>query len=264
METRKILLIGDIVARPGRQTVETLLPPLREELSVDLVIANAENLAGGRGVTSSTLRQMKSAGVDYFTSGDHVTRCEGWEEMLVDESLNIIRPANYPANFPGSGYCQFEIGSQPFLLINLEGSEMMKTKVRNPFVQVDEILDEYGGDEVITIVDFHAELTSEKRALGFYLDGRVNIFVGTHTHVPTADLQVLPKGTFYVSDLGMTGSIDSVLGVKKEIIIRRFIGRGAERFEWQYDGPKVFNAVLVEVESTGKIINHQRVDRIIP
>jgi len=267
----KFLLIGDIVARPGRRAVETVLPRLREEQEIDLVIANAENLAGGRGVTRDTLMEMMNAGVDLFTSGDHVFHNDDWAEILADDSLGILRPLNYyPDDLPGRGFVELKIKDRPVVVGNLAGSERMPTPAANPFVAADHFLSEHGGSDKIVLIDFHAELTSEKRALGFYLDGRaeregrVNVIWGTHTHVPTADLQILPKGTFYVSDLGMVGTKDSVLGVKPEIIIRRFTHPARERFEWEYQGEKVFNSVLVELGRDGNIVSHQRIDRVIP
>lgn len=264
MDSIKFLLIGDVIARPGRRAVEVILPRLKQEKGIDVVIANAENIAGGKGVTREALMEMINAGVDYFTSGHHVFYQKDWSEILSDRSLGIIRPANYHSNLAGFGFLDFELQGKRVILINLEGSEMMPTPVENPFVKINQMLGELNSSDAITILDFHAEVTSEKKAFGFHVDGKVNIIVGTHTHIPTADLLVLPQGTFYVSDLGMVGSKDSVLGVKPEIIIRRFTQPLPERFEWEYQGEKIFNAVLVEVDLTGKILSFERYDRTIP
>lgn len=264
METIRFLLIGDIVAKPGRHAVERLLPQLKKEYNVDVVIANAENLVGGKGVSEDRLIEMMNAGVDYFTSGNHVFSREGWESVLANPDNGIVRPMNYPESTSGVGWLSFSVNGTEIILANLQGIEGLVSSVDNPFKKIDELLSELENRDAIVLLDFHAEMTSEKRAMGFFVDGRVHIFWGSHTHVPTADLQVLPKGTFYVSDLGMVGNRDSVLGVKKDIIIQRFIDPQPRRFEWEYDGPKVFNAVLVEAQIDGSITAFERVDRVIP
>jgi 2',3'-cyclic-nucleotide 2'-phosphodiesterase len=260
----KVLFIGDIVARPGRKAVEAILPELKSSEKIDLVIANAENLAGGKGVTRETLMEMMNAGVDYFTSGNHVFHQEGWQEILDDPDNGIIRPLNYVSSVAGRGWLEVEINGVPIILANLQGVTHMGTAVANPFTAIDEFLQNPLIKNSIVLLDFHAEVTSEKRAMGFHVDGRVNAIVGTHTHVPTADLQVLPKGTLYVSDLGMVGTKDSVLGVDPATVIHRFTHSAPRRFEWLYQGEKVFNSVIVEFEINGKITNFQRLDRIIP
>lgn len=261
----RFLFVGDIVARPGRRAVEVILPKLKKQKKIDVVIANAENLAGGKGATQETLMEMVNSGVDYFTSGHHIFHQKDWEEVLADKSLGIVRPVNYYPKLAGFGFLEFKVKKQPVILINLEGSEMMPKPVENPFVVIDRFLDEHEKNkDKIVLIDFHAEVTSEKKAFGYYVDGRVNAVVGTHTHVPTADLQILPKGTFYVTDLGMVGAKNSVLGVKSEIIIRRFIEPVSEAFEWEYQGEKVFNSVWVEIDSKGQIVDFAREDRVIP
>ncbi len=257
------LFIGDIVARPGRQVVKELLPKLKEDLSIDVVIANVENLAGGKGITNSTIYEMMSAGVDLFTGGNHIFFQEESQELLNDESLNIIRPANYSEDTPGRGFLFYEHNGVKILLINIEGQAAMNNSVDNPFTKVDDIQLEYAKEADITIVDFHAELTSEKRAMGYFLDGVVTACIGTHTHVPTADAQILPRGTFYVTDAGMTGNIDSVLGVKKEIIIDRFTSPIPKRFIWEYDGEKALNSILFKTDQSGKVVEFRRIDQLI-
>ena len=260
----RFLLIGDIVARPGRDAVTRILPDLKEELKIDVAIANAENLVGGKGISEDRLIEMMNVGVDYFTSGNHVFSRKGWEEVVDNEDNGIIRPLNYPHDMNGRGWLSFTVDGQKIILINLQGMEGMPTPIANPFNAIDETLTSLDTEDAIILMDFHADLTSEKRAMGFYVDGRVHVVWGTHTHVPTADLQVLPQGTFYVTDLGMVGNHHSVLGVKKEIIIERFLQPLPQRFEWEYQGEKVFNAVFVEVANDGSIKEFFRVDRVIP
>lgn len=244
----KILLIGDIVASPGREAVVEVLPGIKAEIVPDLTIANAENLAHGRGVTVQTISKMQEAGIDYFTSGDHVF----WQKGTADEidTLPIIRPANYPKGVPGIGHKLLDLGKHGnVLLINLMGRTFLSNSIDDPFRKADEILNAYTDKDVaLTIVDFHAEATSEKQALGFYLDGRVDIFVGTHTHIPTCDHRILPKNTYYVTDLGMTGNIDSVLGVKTEIIQKLFLTGMNQRFEWESTGKKAFRSVIIDTD----------------
>jgi metallophosphoesterase (TIGR00282 family) len=245
----KILIVGDIVARPGRDYVREVLPGVIKEHGVEFTIANAENIAHGRGVTKKTLEELMNVGVDFFTSGDHVF----WQKDSIDdiESFPIIRPANFPSNLPGEGHALVDAGKfGNILIINLMGRVSFNNQlVDDPFRKVDEILEENKDKEVAyTIVDFHAEATSEKAALGFYLDGRVDAVVGTHTHVPTCDNRVLPDGTLFISDIGMTGIIDSVLGVEKDIIIKQFLSGMNQRFEWENTGTKAFRSVLLDTQ----------------
>lgn len=255
----KILFIGDIVSHLGRTTVASLLPKIKKSDSVDLVIANVENLAGGRGATQETVQEMIDSGVDYGTSGDHIFFLEEFCEEI--ESVPVLRPANYPEDVPGSGYAVIDTGKEKVLLINLLGSSVNASGASCPFRTADQILAELGSEVAATIIDFHAEGTSEKRALGFYLDGRVTAVLGTHTHVPTADAQILPQGTGYVTDVGMCGAKNSVLGVKTETIIDRFKSPYRKPFEWVRDGPAVFNAVLIETDKAGKTIKIERRDQ---
>src|SRR3989344_4550979 len=237
----KILIIGDIVGGPGRDAVAKVLPDILQSDTIDFVIANAENIAHGRGVTKETLKQMQDVGVDYFTSGDHLF----WQKGSLDiiEGLPVIRPANYPKTVPGEG------DKGKILLINLMGRTFLNERLDDPFSMADMILEKYKDEKsLLTLVDFHAEATSEKYALGFYLDGRVTSVTGTHTHVPTCDNRVLPKGTLFVTDVGMSGNVDSVLGVKKELIIDMYTTALNQKFEWEDSGRKVFNSVLIDTE----------------
>jgi len=247
----KILIIGDIVARPGRDYAKEVLPGVIKKYKVDFTVANAENIAHGRGATKKTIEELMQAGVDYFTSGDHIFWQKGFTDDL--DTLPIIRPANFPSNLPGEGYAVVDAGKLGnILIINLMGRVSFQNQlVDDPFRKADEILKENEDKDIaFSIVDFHAEATSEKAALGFYLDGRVGAVVGTHTHVPTCDNRVLPKGTLYVSDIGMTGIIDSVLGVEKEIIIEQFLTGMNQKFEWENAGTKAFRSVLLDTQES--------------
>lgn len=242
----KILFIGDIVSNPGVEIVNKFLPIIKKQNNIDFVVANAENAEGGRGVSFETLNQLISAGCDFFTSGDHVFWQKNSEEIL--NSFPIIRPLNYPKDTHGHGYKIVETKSgRRILIINAMGRTFLNEKLDDPFRKIDEILEITSSQKIdLKVVDFHAEATSEKLALGFYLDGRVDVVVGTHTHIPTCDQMRLPKGTFYVSDLGMCGNIDSVLGVKKEIIIELFLTARNQKFYWEDTGRRAFRSVLVD------------------
>ncbi|MPZ23860.1 MAG: TIGR00282 family metallophosphoesterase [Dehalococcoidia bacterium] len=254
----KILCIGDIFGKSGRRALRVLLPGIREEHAVDIVVANGENAAGGRGLTLETSEEILRAGVDVITSGNHI-----WEqrEFLphLDEERPILRPLNYPPMAPGRGvYRDGTLG-----VVNLMGRVFMGVDIDDPFRAVDRALEGLAGCKVI-IVDLHAEATSEKVAMGWYLDGRVSALVGTHTHVPTADNRVLPGGTAYVSDLGMTGPRNSVIGMKTRDVLQRFHTQMPSRFTPEESGPAVMNSVLIDIdESTGKARSIERIDRII-
>ena len=259
----KILFIGDVVAKIGRQTTGKVLPNLIKDDKISLAIANGENLAHGRGLTEETVQEMQGYGVDYFTTGDHVFRIPKFADSIGD--LPVLRPANWPEDTPGKSYDILDLGKEgKILLINLLGVTHINGPTTNPFYTIDKILEEHENEKYRAIlVDFHAEVTSEARAFGFYVDGRVTAVFGTHSHVPTADAQVLPKGTAYVTDVGMVGARDSVLGVEPEIIIDRFTKVPSQRFEWVEEGPAVFNSVLLEIDQNGRVVSFARVDKEI-
>lgn len=245
----RILLIGDIVARPGREAVNKALPDIIKDENVDFVIANAENLAHGRGATAGTLDEMMDAGVDFFTGGDHLFWHKGFEQDIND--YQVIRPANYPESMAGEGYKIVESDKGRLLIINLMGQAFINEPVSNPFNKIEEILNEVDKNSYdVSIVDLHAEATSDKLAFGFLVDGRIDVVFGTHTHIPTCDERVLPKGTLFVTDVGMSGNIDSVLGVKKEIIIDRVVHAKKQKFEWELNGRTEFRSVLVDTEKS--------------
>ena len=254
----RVLCIGDIFAKPGRRALQATLPRLREDFAIDVVIANGENAAGGRGLTVETSDEIFAAGVDFITSGNHIWEQREFVPRLDDEAA-ILRPYNYPPATPGRGVAQDE----RIAVINLMGRVFMGIDVDDPFRAVDRALDEVSGAKVV-IIDFHAEATSEKVAMGWYLDGRVSAVVGTHTHVPTADARVLPGGTAFVSDLGMTGPRNSVIGMKKEQVLNKFLTQLPGRFTPEESGPRTFNSVLIDIdETTGTARSIERVDRYI-
>jgi len=244
-----------------------ILPELKKEYDPDLVIANVENIAHGSGVTRKTLQVIKEAGVDIFTSGNHVFRKPEGGEILQETDSLLLRPANYPDGMPGVGYRFIEVGSRSILLINLIGRVFMKDEVSCPFKKVDEILAaENKKPENLAgiIIDFHAEATSEKVAFGWYLDGRVSAVLGTHTHVPTADAKILPQGTAYVSDVGMVGATDSVIGDVKEPVIESFLNGTNHSMDIPESGTVDVNAVLLTLDpKSQKALELLRVDRKI-
>jgi len=251
--TIKILFIGDIVGKPGRRAVAAILPNLKKEEKIDYVFANGENLASGNGMTKEKYDEMMLSGIDYFTSGNHIWAIKEFIPYLDEKNIKVLRPHNYPFNIPGRGLA--EIGKN-ILLLNLQGRVFMKESISDPFALADKIAQE-NRDKII-IVDIHAEATSEKVALGYYLDGKVSAVIGTHTHIQTADEKILPKGTACITDVGMTGPSDSVLGIEKEIIIERFLTQLPQSHKVA-SGESIFSAVVVEInQKTKKAIKIKR------
>ena len=245
----RIMLVGDVVGRAGRRAFRTITPQLRSEKSIDVVIVNGENSAGGKGFTRKALDELYAGGADVVTAGNHV-----WDKKdvfaFVDDEPFLVRPANYPDGTPGKGYCIFPFKAANIAVMNLSGRSFMPA-LDCPFQKVDEILAEIGGQADVVVLDFHAETTSEKLAMGHYLDGRADIVVGTHTHVQTADEQILPGGTAYITDLGMVGAHDSILGVRKEIVIQKFRTGMPVRFDMA-EGAAEYAAVIVDIEPNGR------------
>jgi 2',3'-cyclic-nucleotide 2'-phosphodiesterase len=236
-----ILFVGDVVARAGRRVVRELLAPLREELRVDFVIANGENAAGGLGITPKEADALFAAGVDVITLGNHTYRHrEVWPYL--DEQRRIIRPANYLPTQPGRGTTTVERGGTTLGVVNLSGAVFLQAG-SPPLVAIDDVLREVAGADHV-LVDMHAEVTSEKVALGWYLDGRVTAVVGTHTHIPTADARVLPGGTAYITDVGMTGARGGVIGMRRDQSIAVMRTHMPIRYEPSDDDPWI-NAVLI-------------------
>jgi 2',3'-cyclic-nucleotide 2'-phosphodiesterase len=246
----KIIFIGDIVGRPGRETVKKVLPALRDKYTPDLIIANCENLSHGVGISEKTIEEMQRAGIQFFTSGNHIYRNKLSIPKLDDKKFPVIRPANFPPGNPGRGYDIIETGKmEKVLIINLMGRVFMSHDYDCPFRTVDKILKEHEHETFGAIfVDLHAEATSEKIAMAHYLDGRATVLVGTHTHVPTADAQIFPENLAYITDAGMVGSMDSIIGAEKSEIIRSFLTQQSFRYEIAEGGPMTFNAVYIETE----------------
>jgi metallophosphoesterase (TIGR00282 family) len=224
-----VLFIGDVVGKPGRAGLATAMPELRDRHSPDLVIANGENSAGGLGITEKTARELFECGVDVITTGNHVFKHRDAYRFL-DDSERVIRPANYPAANPGRGHTVVEAAGRRVGIINLSGA-MYLTVARQPFSEADALLERLAGQVDAVICDFHCELTSEKVAMGWHLDGRAAAVLGTHTHVPTADARILPGGTAYISDVGMTGSRAGVIGVRREQALEAFRTQMPIRFD---------------------------------
>ena len=254
----RIMLVGDVVGRAGRRAFRTITPQLRSEKSVDVVIVNGENSAGGKGFTRKALDELYAGGADVVTAGNHV-----WDKKdvfaFVDDEPFLVRPANYPDGTPGKGYCIFPFKAANIAVMNLSGRSFMPA-LDCPFQKADEILAEIGGQADVVVLDFHAETTSEKLAMGHYLDGRADIVVGTHTHVQTADEQILPGGTAYITDLGMVGAHDSILGVRKEIVIQKFRTGMPVRFDMA-GGAVECAAVIVDIEPNGR--RARQIERIL-
>lgn len=258
----KILFFGDIVGKPGRRALAQVLPSLREQHQPDLIIANVENLAHGKGVTEGTVKELVDSGVDVFTSGNHVFDKGDLSKQCFETFPQLIRPYNYDNSWPGRGFYRFAKNGQHFLIVNLGGrvffEKQFRGEISNPFLALDQILQNETQKGDIILVDFHAEATSEKVAMGWYADGRVAALFGTHTHVPTADAKILPQGTAYVTDAGMTGPMNSVIGVKIENSLNMFLEKTKFKMEPEEQGAAMVNALIVEVEG-GKSV---KIDRI--
>jgi len=257
-------MIGDVIGKPGRQAVEQLLPQLRDERRVDFVTANGENLAGGMGLTVSTAEALFHHGVDVITSGNHI-----WDKREIypylETSERVLRPLNYgTTDVPGRGWGMYQaLDGTDLVVVNLQGRTYMQP-IENPFTEADRLLDE-GGEPLppVRLVDFHCELTSEKNALGIHLDGRVSAVVGTHTHIVTGDERILTRGTAYLTDLGMTGPIDSVIGFNPATVLPRFINALPTRFEVG-EGQVLFNAAQIDIDpATGRALQIERIQRLV-
>jgi metallophosphoesterase (TIGR00282 family) len=260
----RVLMIGDIIGKPGRQAVEQLLPALRQERGIDFVTANGENLAGGMGLTISIAEAILAAGVDVITSGNHI-----WDKReiypFLESSERVLRPLNYGTrDVPGRGWGVYQaLDGTDLAVVNLQGRTYMQT-IENPFTDADRLLDE-SSDPLppVRLVDFHCEITSEKNALGLYLDGRVSAVIGTHTHVVTGDERILPGGTAYLTDVGMTGPVWSVIGFDPKTVLPRFLNALPTRFEVG-EGPVIFNAAQVDIDpATGRALAIERIQRLV-
>jgi len=254
-----ILCIGDVYGEPGRRALAHWLPRLRAELEADLVVANVENAAAGFGVTPALARGFLAAGVDVMTSGNHVWDRKEIVEYLVKENL-LLRPANYPRGAPGVGSVVVKAGAARVGILNLQGRTFM-VPIDCPFARADEEVPRLRAETPVVIVDMHAEATSEKQAMGWYLDGRVSAVVGTHSHVQTADERILPGGTAFLTDLGITGPFDSVIGVRPELAIQRFVTGLPNRFEPARGRSRVQGALIRVDPESGRAVAIERVQR---
>lgn len=253
------VFFGDIIGRGGRETIKKFLSEFTTNYRPDIIIANGENSSGGLGITPKTALELKEMGIDIITTGNHIWRKrEMYNE--IHRLQHIIRPANYPPGLPGMGYLTIKKKETEVAIINLEGRTYMNALIDCPFRTADEIIKNLNGIKII-IVDFHAEATSEKRALGFYLDSRVSIVAGTHTHIQTADEDILPGGTGYITDVGMVGPLYSVIGLKKELAVDKFLTNRPNRYETG-DGMQILNAIYFELsEETGRCTKIERISR---
>jgi metallophosphoesterase (TIGR00282 family) len=256
----RILFVGDVFGQPGREALLGWLPGFREAAAIDFVVANGENAANGAGITSKLARRLLDGGVDVLTTGNHVWRQREVFGFLESDE-RIVRPANYPAGAPGRGLTvRPAADGTPVAVVNLAGSLYMNTGL-SAFRLVDGLVDEAHERAPTVIVDMHAEATSEKVAMGHYLDGRVTAVVGTHTHVQTSDARVLPGGTAYITDVGMTGPLESVIGVRTDIIVQRFLTEMPQRFEVA-EGPARLDAVVITAEG-GRALSIETLEAIL-
>jgi metallophosphoesterase (TIGR00282 family) len=266
----KILIIGDIMGRPGRHALAQVLPLWKEQYELDpqkdVIIGNVENLAHGKGVTLPTMAEMDALGFDAYTSGNHVFDTGQHSQECFDKYDKLVRPQNYVGDYPGVGYYRFAKNSQQYLVFNLSGKVFMdmggKWDINNPFFAFDELIAQQAQKDDIIIVDLHAEATSEKQALGWHADGRATLVYGTHTHVPTADHRILLKGTAFVSDIGFTGAYNSVIGVEPEAALGMFLEKSKFKTEIPETGPAIVNGLLVETEGN-KAIKIERLQKQI-
>jgi metallophosphoesterase (TIGR00282 family) len=251
-----ILMVGDVFGEPGRAAIAKLLPRLRQEHAIDLAVVNVENAAAGFGVTPSMAKQFLEQGADVMTSGNHIWDKKDIVDYITKENL-LLRPANYPVGTPGVGYVTVKAGPHKVAVLNLMGRVFMHP-IDCPFRKADEILAELQKETRVVLVDMHAEATSESVAMGWYLNGRVSAVVGTHRHVQTADDRVLPGGTAYITDLGLTGPTDGVIGVDREQIIQRFLTQMPIRFETAKGPVKLHGVVIVVDPETGRASDIRR------
>jgi len=257
----KLLFIADIVGRPGRQAISKILPEIVKNESIDLVVANGENLSAGIGITKKNYDQMIEAGIDLFTSGNHIFDKAEIIPFLDDKSIQIIRPANYPTNdVPGHTTHTYEIMGEKIVIANLLGRVFINASLDCPFKTADQIVKDFPGHTIV--IDFHAEATSEKQALYQHLNGKVAAILGTHTHVPTADARVSDKGTAFITDAGLVGLENSVLGFDAETIVQKFLTGMPQPYSIS-SGRTTFNSVILETDKSGKARSIKQLIKII-
>lgn len=243
----KVLFIGDVVGSLGVEMVQHTLPQLKKTYRPQLTIANGENAAQGRGITQKSYKQLLQSGVDVVTLGNH-----SWDHAAIyqwiEQEAKLLRPANFPKGAPGQGYCMIQVNDLKVAVINLQGRVFLNP-LDDPFAIGQTLIERCRQETPLIFVDFHAEATSEKQAFGWYVDGQVSAVVGTHTHVQTNDARILPQGTAYLSDVGMTGAYDSVLGIKKEVIIEKFVTQLPRRHEVCEEGRRLLSACVIELDN---------------
>jgi metallophosphoesterase (TIGR00282 family) len=250
----KLLFIGDVIGKPGREVLAARLRKLQRKHEVDFTVVNAENSAGGRGITPAIVDETLGLGVDVITSGNHIWAQSSIEQCLVEEA-RVLRPDNYPGNPPGSGlYLGLTRGGDAVAIVNLQGRIFMPP-IDCPFAAIDRLLEEIGANTKLVFLDMHAEATSEKMSMGWYCDGRATAVLGTHTHVPTADARILPGGTAYCTDVGMTGPYDSVIGTRPDLAIERIVTARPVRFQVASGGLAVAGAIVEADPATGQAIS---------
>ncbi|HLG14980.1 MAG TPA: TIGR00282 family metallophosphoesterase [Blastocatellia bacterium] len=255
----KAIILGDVVGRPGRTVLNELLKRLRDEHEAEFVVANVENAAAGAGIIPRVGEEILQAGVDVMTSGNHVFDKKDALEYI-EKNLRLLRPANYPPDSPGRGvWLGSTVSGTPVAVINIQGRVFMPPN-DCPFRTVDRLVTELRSRATVLIVDHHAEATSEKVAMGRYLDGRVSVVVGTHTHVQTSDERILPGGTAYITDLGMTGPHDGVIGIQTDLVLTRFVRGLPARFETASGDARVQGVVVEVDERTGRAVSIERLD----
>lgn len=261
----RFLVFGDVVGRLGSEAISKALPILRKEYEPDSIIVNVENIAYINGISPTAMEEAFRWGVDVFTTGDHAWDNKDGIALLENKELAIVRPANYPTGVPGRGYHIFSKGAWRVAVINLQGQVFFKNDPLNPFIKLDEILEQKDIKEVdVVLVDFHAEASSEKRGMGWYADGRVSALWGTNTHVPTADAQILPEGTGYLTDAGMNGAYNSIIGVDRVAPLKMFLTQIKQRMEQAEKGPLEISALLIDVDPVSKkTINIAHIRRIL-
>lgn len=262
----RLLAVGDVYAGIGRRVLKRLLPELRQELELDLIVVNGENSAGGRGISLRTARDLRDAGADVITTGNHIWSQPDAPQVLEDPDLRVIRPINFPDPAPGRGYIRCQVRGKTITVIDAQG-RIFLDPLDDPFRAIDTTLltleeSPADGDRPIVLVEMHAEATSEKQAMGWFLAGRVSAVWGTHTHVPTADVRILPGGTGYVTDLGMTGAYDSIIGASVNETLQRFLTQRPVRLRAPEDGVAILSAVMFEIDfATGACLSAKRIDR---
>lgn len=258
-----ILIIGDIIGKPGRHAVHNCMERVKKDYAIDFTVANGENIAGGTGIQPDSFKGLLDTGVDVVTSGNHIWSKKEVKE-IIGRDARLLRPHNYPSDAPGSGLGLFDCKGTPVAVLNLMGRTFINIPLDCPFKTADRALSEIQGKAKIIIVDMHGEATSEKRAMGWHLNGRVSSVTGSHTHIMTADEEILPGGTAYLTDIGMSGSPNSVIGMKQPQVLQRFITGMPARFEVSEELPYLFQAAVVSVDKeTGRATKIERIRQLV-